>query len=103
MTIRRGESYPIYISLKQDGVILTPDMIAGLKVCLGDLHKTYGSGVGFDEQTMQWWIHPTQAETLAMQKGQSEVCAHVKYHNGSLYIVDLGKVNVKSGCCEEVF
>ena len=104
ITIKQGESYPIYITLKQDGMILTPDLIQDLKICIGDFHKTYRSGgVRFDEQAQQWWIHPSQEDTLSMQAGSEKICAHVKYHSGAVYILELGRANVLPGCCGEVF
>lgn len=102
MNIRRGESYPIYITLKQDGVILTPDMVADIRICIDGYHETYSSGgVQFDQQLMQWWVMPTPEETVALQEGRMPVCAHVYYQDGCVYIVDLGQINIRPGCCEE--
>lgn len=104
MIIKQGESFPIYITLKQDGVILTPDMIQDLKICIGGFHKQYSDGgVRFDDQAQQWWVHPTQAETLAMPEGTERINAHVKYHDGAVCIEQLGTATIRAGCCEEVF
>ena len=85
-------------------MILTPDMVQDLKICIGDFHKTYRSGgIRFDEQTQQWWIHPSQEETLAMPACQTMICAHVKYHDEAVYILELGRANITPRCCGEVF
>ena len=103
ITIKQGESYPIYFTLKVDDMILIPDMIQEIKICIGDFHKTYSSGgVRFDEQTQEWWIWPSQEETLAMSADRVNVCAHVKCQNGAVYIEGLGRLEVcDPGCCKE--
>lgn len=37
MTIMQGDSYPIYFDLKQDGKVLTPEMVADVEVYVGDV------------------------------------------------------------------
>ena len=103
--ITQGESYPIFINIKQDGVQLTPDMIQDLKICVGNLHYTYlGGGVMYDASRLSWYINPTQQETLSLDKGKNEICAHVKYQDGTVIIDDLGILAVAQGCgCGEVF
>lgn len=104
ITIKQGESYRIPFTLKQDGQIMTPDMIQDLKVCIGDYHFKYSDGtLRFEEQSMEWWFRPTQGETLAMPEGRTKMCAHIKYHNGDILIEDAGAVIIKQGCCGEEF
>lgn len=103
--IRQGESYPIFINLMQDGYALTPDMVEDLKICIGKTYsQTYRSGgVGFDEETQQWYIIPTQEETLRMPQGSNDVCCHVKYQDGSVQVVIIDRIRVFEACCKEVF
>lgn len=102
--ITQGESFPIYIDLTQDGAILLPEMIVDLKVCLGSFHGTYSGGrVGFDDQTLQWWIQPTAEETMAMEPGTEDICAHIKYSGGNQLTVRLGKARINESCCGEVW
>lgn len=105
ITIRQGDSYPIFITLNQDGYVLTPEIVQDIKVCIGEsFHKTYSEGgLQFDPSRNQWYIWPTQEETLAMEEGRSTVCCHIKYHNGSVIAKDIDRVNVTPGCCEEAF
>lgn len=79
--IMQGDSYAIPITLKQDGVILTPDAVADVEVCVGEtMRKTWSSGgVGFDRNTQQWYIRPSQAETLALEADSYDVIVRVKY------------------------
>lgn len=103
--IQQGESYPIYITLTQDGVVLTPDLVVDLKVCIGDaLSKTYSAGdVKFDEEMEKWYIWPTQQETIALSEDSYSVQCHVKYQDGSLLIVTVGRIHISESCCGEVF
>lgn len=103
--IRQGETYPIFINLVQDRQTLTPDMIADMKVCIGKtFSKTYQTGgVGFYEKTKQWYIFPTQQETLSMPVGNHDLCVHVKYKSGYVLIDTIDRIRVLSACCDDVF
>ena len=101
MIITQGESYPIYIRLWQDGQTLTPAMISALKVCIGGyLSKTYGSGeVKYDPDQEEWYIWPTEEETLNLPDGSHAVCCHVKYPDGTKLIEQVGRIRVKPCGC----
>lgn len=103
--IRQGETYPIFINLVQNRTALTPDMIADMKVCIGKtFSKTYQTGgVGFFEKTKQWYIFPTQQETLSMPVGNHDLCVHVKYKSGYVLIDTIDRIRVLSSCCGDVF
>jgi len=101
--LTQGESFPIMIKINQDGTTLTPDMIEDLRICIGDYHRTYGSGeVKYDTTQLSWYVHPTQQETLAMKVGKYDICCHVKYLDGTVIIQDVGRLVVEKGCCGEV-
>ena len=80
-TIMQGDSYPIPITLHQDGVILKPFMIEDLEVCVGDnLRKTFlSNGVFFNEETMQWTFRLSQQDTFSMDEGVHDVYVRIKY------------------------
>ena len=108
MTIMQGDSYPIYIDLEQDGLPLTPDMVAEMEVTVGDnLSKLYSKGgVLFDEETDRWYIHPSQKETLTLPADQMhDVIVRIRY-KGSIpeEVVGLkvGKITVRDGVSEAV-
>lgn len=102
--ITAGESYPLYFTINQDGISLTPDMLDDLKICIGKKSWTLRSGgVRYAADRGKWYIHPTQAETLAMPVGKSDICFHFKYANGDVYIKRDGQLVVERGCCTEVF
>lgn len=113
MTIRQGDSYPIYIELMQDGDILHPEMVADLEICIGKdgepgkaLRKLLSAGaVQFDETTGRWHIHPKQEETLALEKGFYNVEARIRYKNSGMEDVvgvPLGRIEVKDSISEAV-
>ncbi len=105
LKIKQGESYPVYITLNQDGKTLLPEMIGDLKVCIGsDFSKTYSAGgVKFDAASSRWYIHPTQEETMKLPHGRHKVTCHVKYGDGTILIADIGFILVEKSCCGEVF
>lgn len=105
ITLKQGESYRIYLNLRQDGAPLIPEMVADVKICIGSVwSKTYKSGgVMFDFTKNQWFIFPTQAETLAMKEGRFSLCCHVKYQDSSVIITDLDTIRIVKSCCGEVF
>ena len=81
MTIMQGDSYPIYFDLKQDGKVLTPEMVAEMEVCVGEgCSKLYSKGgVLYDEESRRWYIHPSQADTMGMEVKTHEVIVRIRY------------------------
>lgn len=105
--IMQGDSYAIPIELKQDGMLLTPEMVEDLEVCVGEnLRKIYsGGGVGYDASRQQWYIRPTQQETMAMEVDSHDVIVRVKYLNlpdGDVVGAKIGSISVLEGRSEEV-
>ena len=107
MTIMQGDSYPIYIALTQDGDVLTPDLIAELEVCVGDqLRYLYTDGnVYFDRDENQWFIHPTQQETLSLDVGSYLIAVRIRYKTSGMEEVvgvNVGRIQVKDSISEAV-
>ncbi len=106
MKMMQGDSYPVFIDLKQDGVTLTPDMIDDLEVCVGEnLRKTYsGGGVAFDTGTQMWYIRPTQQETLDLPEDSYTVIVRVKYKNQPADVkgISVGRITIRDTHSEEV-
>lgn len=98
MDIMRGDAYPVYVDLKQDGKILTPDMISELEICVGtSLRKLYSDGgVRFDVDTSQWYIRLTQEETLRLPLGNLTVIGRIQYPEpkDDVIGIKLGTINV---------
>lgn len=86
--IMQGDTYPIYLSVKQDGTVLTPSLISDMEVCIGDgLRKTYiGGGVQFDSNLQKWYVIPTQRETYALYPGTNEVVVRIKYYGSKQFV-----------------
>lgn len=81
MTIMQGCSCSVPFYLKQQGKVLTPDLISEIEVCVGEtLRRLYSAGeVWYDVDSEQWYIRVTQQETLNMTPGVHPVIARVKY------------------------
>lgn len=96
--LKRGESYPIFFDIKQDGITLTPDMIQDLEIHIGEsFRKSYlGGGVFYSADRGKWYIFPTTAETNAFEEGTTPACAHIIYQNGETYIETAGRIMVSS-------
>lgn len=101
VTIIQGESQPIYIDLYQDDRILTPDMIQDLTICIGDSFSAsyLAGGVQFRQETSQWCIWPTKAETQAITPGKHWIYAHVRYADDSEPIFKLDIISVEKHRC----
>lgn len=108
MTITQGDSYPIYIQLLSDGLVIKPYMVKEVEICVGSAwRKLFSSGeVQFDTSTQQWYIYPTQQETLDLQENQSyEITARIKTEsNGVVEVcaVRCGRITVNDGESNEV-
>lgn len=107
MTMMQGDSYPVFIDLKQYGVTLTPDMIQDQEICVGEnLRKTYSGGeVGFDTETSMWYIRPTQQETLDLPEDAYSVIVRVKYKNqpsADVKGIQVGRIVIRSTFSKEV-
>lgn len=83
VTIMQGDSYPVFINLTQNGMVLVPDMLENLEIHVGaDLRFTYAEGtVHYDEGTKRWYIWPTQEQTFSLEPGIHRVEMRIKYHN----------------------
>lgn len=107
MKIMQGDSYAIPISLTQGGYALTPEMVDDVEVSVGEvmIKKYTAGGVGFDAGSQQWYIRPTQAETLALEAGEAyQVVARVKYKNEPADVkgVVIGSIEVEDSPSTEV-
>ena len=111
MTIMQGDSYPIYMELKQDGKILTPDMVEELEICVGTdgstaLRKLLSEeGALFDENSKCWYIYPTQQETLGLAVGFYYVHARIRYQGEDpekVIGIPVGRIQIADGLSEAV-
>lgn len=103
----QGDSYAIFVNLKIDGNPLTPNMVSEVEITIGDsLRKLYSAGgVKYDTSLLQWYISPTQEETLAMEPNGYDVQARIKLKNGqnsSVKGVSVGRVVIVDAQSEEV-
>lgn len=81
MNIMQGDAYPIEIEIKQNGDVLTPDMIDDLEICVGDdIRKTYANKEAVHSDGY-WYIRLTQEDTFGMDEGSHKVTVRVKYKN----------------------
>lgn len=99
----QGDSYVVFFALTLNQTPLTPDMVDDVEVCVGEaLRKTLSSGsVGYDTETEQWYMRPSQAETMAMEVNAYEVIARVKFGDDVKGIV-IGRIIITDTHSEEV-
>lgn len=99
MTIMRGDSYLIPITLTQGGNVLTPEMVKDVEIFIGkDIARKMSDGnVFFDAGQQKWFVRPTQAESLALETDDAhDVFARIKYTNdpADVKIVRCGSIRV---------
>lgn len=106
MKIMQGDSYVVPVELKQDGNILSAEMVAELEICVGEALRKRASAdeVWFDEGQQKWYFRPTQAETLAMDPDTYSVIARVKYKNNPADVigVECGRITIVETNSKEV-
>lgn len=107
MKIMQGDSYAIPIRLTQGGYALTPEMVDEVEISVGEalIKKFTAGGVVYDKASQQWYIRPTQAETLALEAGENyQVIARVKYKNVPADVkgVNIGSIDVEDTFSTEV-
>lgn len=69
MSLHQGDQLVLRVSIKYDGAPLTPDMVDGVKVKIGNVQHTYPDGELTYEPYSQRWLFPvTQEQTLAMRR-----------------------------------
>lgn len=83
VTIKQGDSFPIFLDLKQDGAALTPAMVDDLEISIGEEKRyAYTEGtVKYDASSIRWYIWPTQEDTFGMEEGSHKVECRIKYKN----------------------
>ena len=108
ITIMQGDSYPIFLNLTQDGMVLSPDLLSDLEVYVGEnLRLSYVEGtVMFDTSSKRWYIWPTQEQTFALEEGGNKVEIRAKYKNENTtnvkgYVI-VDRIKVKSAQSREV-
>ena len=108
ITIMQGDSYPIFLNLKQNDAPLTEDYLDDLEVYVGEnLRLTYAEGtVKYDKPSKRWYIWPTQEQTFNMEVGNQEVEIRVKYKTRNTINVKghtiIDKIKVKRAKSREV-
>lgn len=105
ITMLQGDSYPIFLNLKQDGNLLTPAMVADVEICVGEeiRYTLSGGTVYYDAEKAVWYFWPTQEETLGAE-GAMDVFIRIKYPNlpAQLLGVKAGKIIFRGASFKEV-
>ena len=81
----QGESFPVSVGLrsKQTGGELTPDQVADLALCVGEIEKRYSTGtLRFDTEKGKYVFHPSQEETKKLKPGFYTLWVSIENTNG---------------------
>lgn len=64
--IVKGDQVPLSITIKNEGVVVTPKSVLGVKMKIND--KTYATpdSISFNEKTQKWELPLTQADIYAI-------------------------------------
>lgn len=92
--IHRGDEYAIPMTLLMDDVIITDNMIQGLRIKIGQYENDFPDGtVTYHDD--KWWVPFTQEQTLSMAHGAAPYQVQIKI-NGDIISSDVGKLDVKN-------
>lgn len=105
--IMQGDSFAVFLNLKINNVVMTPDNIQDLEITVGEsLRKLYSAGgAKYDTSLRKWFFIPTQEETLSLEPNAYDVQARAKFLNGqysSVKGVVVGKIIILSANSKEV-
>jgi hypothetical protein len=102
MKILQGDSYPIPVEIKQDGIPVIPEIVEEVEITIGtEVRKTYTDGGVFYEDEM-WYFLLSQEDTFSLSGGY-DVLLRLK-HPGSGNVVGtkIGKLSVEKADRKEV-
>lgn len=107
ITIKQGDSYPIFMKLTVNGSVLSSDLVDDLEIYVGeDLRLSYADGdAKFDESSNRWYIWPTQEQTFALEEGIHKVDIRPKFKNPNINVKGFtleDKIKVKAATSREV-
>ena len=94
MKIIQGDSYPIPITITQDGIVVTPEIVEDVEITVGSgIRKLHSAGeIRFEDDT--WYLLMTQQETFSLN-GANEVVCRLKYPvSGYTHGVRVGNLDV---------
>ena len=102
MRILQGDSYPIPVEVRQDGIVVTPELVEEVEITIGStVRKTYTGGGVFFESDM-WYFLLTQEESFSLSGGY-DVVLRLKYPgSGNVIGIRAGKLSVEQTEQKEV-
>ena len=86
--IMQGDACRLPFHIRQDGMVITPEMITDLEVTIGSLRKTYLTG-GIIYADEHWLVYLSQEDTLSMT-GSEYIRVRIRYRDQP-WVVVLGK------------
>ena len=92
MYIMQGDAYSIPVHITNDGELVTPETAETVEIAIGPLVKQDPVGVSFLEG--DWLFQLTQPEAFALSAAGAECKIRVKFKNGDVIGVSLGKVSI---------
>lgn len=102
MKIFQGDSYPIPVEIRQDGVPVTSELVEEIEITIGsDIRKTYTGGGVFYENEM-WYFLLNQEDTFSLSGGY-DVLLRLKHPgSGNVIGTKIGKLSVEKADRKEV-
>lgn len=102
MKIFQGDSYPIPVEIRQDGVPVTSELVEEIEITIGsDIRKTYTGGGVFYEDEM-WYFLLSQEDTFSLSGGY-DVLLRLKHPgSGNVIGTKIGKLSVEKADRKEV-
>ena len=81
-TIIKGASYSVAFRLKDNGTLITPETVQGVRIALGNQIATYPDGsLTFNSEDNTWRFPMSQKNTLSIQGMEMDYQAQIKIGN----------------------
>lgn len=77
--IRQGDQYMIPMTVSNNGTIMTPDIVDGMRIMIGKYMEVYPGGeLDFDSDTDKWLFPLTEKMSYALKSGTVTAQAQFK-------------------------
>lgn len=93
-TIVKGESYRVAFTLKDNGTVITPSMVQGVRIALGNQTAAYPDGnLTFSNEDNTWRFPMSQKNSMSVQGSEVEYQVQVKI-DGEIFSSKKMKVSI---------
>lgn len=100
--IMQGDALRIPFTIKADDTVLTPSLVTDIEIILGPFDKLYSTDEIYYSAEYGWIFPLTQEDTMYLDKYILNCEVRVKFPDGTVKGVKVGRINVLDCMSTEV-